>query len=81
MAFYAVNEIIFCGKDISSEKIIYWMSSLGPDINYKIVPETKVVASLAPIQKTVPATFTPLILISKLHLPFNDATKEYWILA
>jgi GT2 family glycosyltransferase len=39
VGIYSVNEIIFCGKDISSEKIIYWMSSLGPDINYKIVPE------------------------------------------
>ena len=39
VGIYAVNEIIFCGKDISSEKIIYWMSSLGPEINYKIVPE------------------------------------------
>ena len=39
VGIYAVNEIIFCGKDISSEKIIYWMSNLGPDINYKIVPE------------------------------------------
>jgi hypothetical protein len=39
VGIYAVNEIILCGKDISSEKIIYWMSSLGPEINYKIVPE------------------------------------------
>lgn len=39
---YAVNEIIFCGKNISSEHIIFWMSSLGPEINYKIVPEKSV---------------------------------------
>ncbi len=36
---YQVNEIIFCAKDISSEKIIFWMSNMGPEINYKIVPE------------------------------------------
>jgi hypothetical protein len=39
VGIYAANEIIFCGKDLSSEKIIYWMSELGPEINYKIVPE------------------------------------------
>jgi GT2 family glycosyltransferase len=36
---YGVNEIIFCARDISAEQIIYWMSKLGPEINYKTVPE------------------------------------------
>ncbi|MDC0231584.1 glycosyl transferase family 2, partial [Aureispira] len=36
---YKVTEIIFCGKDISFERIIYWMTKLGPEINYKIVPQ------------------------------------------
>lgn len=39
---YQVNEIIFCGKDISAEVIIFWMSKLGSDINYKIVPEQSI---------------------------------------
>ncbi len=36
---YKVNEIIFCARDISAEQIIYWMGKLGPEINYKTVPE------------------------------------------
>lgn len=36
---YRISEIIFCGKDLSFEKIIHWMTLLGPEINYKIVPE------------------------------------------
>ncbi len=36
---YKVNEVIFCGKDISFEQIIFWMTKLGSDINYKIVPK------------------------------------------
>lgn len=36
---YKVEEMIFCAKDISSERIIYWMTRLGPEVNYKIVPE------------------------------------------
>ncbi len=35
---YKASEIIFCEKDISFEQIIYWMTRLGAEINYKIVP-------------------------------------------
>jgi GT2 family glycosyltransferase len=37
--FYKVNELIFCGKNISFEQIIHWMTHLGPGMNYKIVPQ------------------------------------------
>lgn len=37
--FYKVNELIFCGKNISFEQIIHWMTRLGPGMNYKIVPK------------------------------------------
>ncbi len=36
---YKVNEIIFCSKDISSQQIIHWMSQLGPQLTYRILPE------------------------------------------
>ena len=36
---YKIEEIIFCSKDISSQEIMQWMSRLGPQIDYKIVPE------------------------------------------
>lgn len=36
---YQVQEIIFCSKDIAAQDIMYWMSKLGPNIDYKIVPE------------------------------------------
>lgn len=39
---YKVNEIIFCSKDIASHKIMDSMSSLGPDIQYKILPEKSI---------------------------------------
>ncbi len=39
---YKISEIIFCGKDISFEQIIHWMTKLGPEINYKIVPKDSV---------------------------------------
>ena len=36
---YKIDEIIFCSKDLSAQKIMHWMTSLGTDLAYKIVPE------------------------------------------
>ncbi len=36
---YKADEIIFCSKDISSQQIISWMTSIGSAVDYKIVPE------------------------------------------
>ncbi len=36
---YKIDEIIFCSKDVSSQDIMKWMTRLGPEIEYKIVPE------------------------------------------
>jgi len=36
---FRVTEIIFCSKDIRSQDILTWMTSLGPAVSYKIVPE------------------------------------------
>jgi GT2 family glycosyltransferase len=36
---FDVNEIIFCAKDIPSQKIIDWMAVLGSRIDFKILPQ------------------------------------------
>ena len=36
---YKIDEIIFCSRDISAQEIMRWMSALGPNIDYRIVPE------------------------------------------
>ncbi len=36
---YKIDEIIFCSKDISSQDIMKWMTRLGSELEYKIVPE------------------------------------------
>ncbi|MBK7335205.1 MAG: glycosyltransferase [Saprospirales bacterium] len=36
---YKVDEIIFCSRDISSQEIMAWMTRLGPQLEYKIVPD------------------------------------------
>lgn len=36
---YQVEEIIFCSKDLPAQEIVKWMSQLGPQLRYKILPE------------------------------------------
>jgi len=36
---YNADEIIFCGKDISSQDIIAWMTKIGTRRDFKIVPQ------------------------------------------
>lgn len=36
---YKINEIIFCSKDISAQETMHWMSKLGSDLDYKIIPK------------------------------------------
>ena len=36
---YKVNEVIFCSKDVSAQDIMYWMTKLGAEVEYKIVPK------------------------------------------
>jgi len=36
---YKVNELIFCSADVPAHEIMHWMSKLGPELDYKIVPE------------------------------------------
>ena len=36
---YKIDEIIFCSSDISSQEIMHWMTRLGPELDYKIVPQ------------------------------------------
>ena len=36
---YKVDEIVFCSKDIRAQDIMQWMTRLGPQLEYKIVPK------------------------------------------
>lgn len=39
VVIYRIEEIIFCATDIASQDIMRWMTLLGPELEYKIVPE------------------------------------------
>ncbi|MDA9952200.1 glycosyltransferase family 2 protein [Chitinophagales bacterium] len=42
VSLYHIDELIFCGKDIPSLKIISSMAELGNSLNYKIMPDESV---------------------------------------
>lgn len=36
---YKIEEIIFCSKDVATQQIMHWMTRLGSQVDYKILPE------------------------------------------
>ncbi|MFK7932999.1 MAG: nucleoside-diphosphate sugar epimerase/dehydratase, partial [Saprospiraceae bacterium] len=36
---YKIDEIIFCSQDVTAQQIMRWMTELGADLDYKIVPQ------------------------------------------
>lgn len=36
---YKIEEIIFCSKDVATQQIMQWMTRLGSQVDYKILPE------------------------------------------
>jgi GT2 family glycosyltransferase len=39
---YRIEELIFCSRDLPAQAIMKWMSTLGPKMLYKILPEDSV---------------------------------------
>ena len=39
---YKVDEVIFCSNDVSAEQIMHWMTRLGSDVDFKIVPKESI---------------------------------------
>ncbi len=36
---FKIDELIFCSRDLSAERITWWMNKLGPSLSYRIAPE------------------------------------------
>jgi GT2 family glycosyltransferase len=39
---YKVDEVIFCSTDVSSDQIMHWMTRLGSEVDFKIVPKESI---------------------------------------
>ena len=39
---YKVDEVIFCSNDVSADQIMHWMTRLGTEVDFKIVPKESI---------------------------------------
>ncbi|MCB0644572.1 MAG: glycosyl transferase family 2, partial [Phaeodactylibacter sp.] len=65
---YKVDEIIFCGKDVSAQVIMHWMTVLGPELDYKIVPTESLSIIGSSSKNTAGELYT-------VDIQFNIATR------
>ncbi len=72
-----INEVIFCAKDCSAQKIIYWMKTLqGDDLEFKIAqPETVFLIGSNSIDT---AGDLYLMEVNKIEDPKNKRMKRFF---
>ncbi len=72
---YKINEIVFCAKDVSSQKIMHWMTQLGTSINFKIVPE-KSLSIIGSNSKNAAGDLYTIDLKFNIATPMNRRNKR-----
>ncbi|MEO6166069.1 MAG: glycosyltransferase family 2 protein [Chitinophagales bacterium] len=72
---YKIEEIIFCSKDISSQDIIEWMTNIGPELEYKIVPEDSR-SIIGSNSKNAPGELYTIDIKLAIADPFNKRSKR-----
>lgn len=77
---YKIDEVIFCSKDIASQKIIEWMTQLGTDLEYKIVPEDSL-SIIGSNSKDAPGELYTIEIKLAIATPFNKRSKRLFDLA
>ncbi|HUM47764.1 MAG TPA: glycosyltransferase [Chitinophagales bacterium] len=77
---YKIEEVIFCSKDISSRQIIEWMTNLGPDFEYKIVPEDSL-SIIGSNSKDAPGELYTIDIKLAIATPFNKRSKRLFDMA
>jgi len=72
---YKIKEIIFCSKDIPSQKIMHWMTQLGSDLEYKIVPEESLSIIGSSSKNTAGELYT-IDISFQINEPMNRRNKR-----
>lgn len=73
---YNVEEIIFCSKDLSTQKIMQWMYTITkPDVHFKIVPEESMFI-IGSNSKDEPGDFYTLEINLALNTPLQLRKKR-----
>lgn len=74
-AIYKIDEVIFCAKDITSQEIIEWMTQLGPNLEYKIVPEDSL-SVIGSNSKDLPGELYTIDINLAIDSPFSRRNKR-----
>lgn len=77
---YELDEVIFCARDVSAQKIIHWMTRAGTSLNYKIVPEDGL-GIIGSNSKNAAGDLYALDVNLAIRLPGNRRSKRLFDLA
>ncbi len=72
---YEIDEIIFCARDVSSQTIMQWMTRLGGNIDYKIVPKESM-SIIGSASKNSPGEFYTIEISYQITNPAARRNKR-----
>ncbi len=80
VTIYKIDEIIFCSRDVSSRQIIEWMTLLGSEKEYKIVPEDSM-SIIGSNSKDDPGELYTIDVKLAISSSFNKRSKRLFDIA
>jgi GT2 family glycosyltransferase len=75
VTIYKIDELIFCAKDVSSAQIMEWMTRIGPQADYKIVPEDSL-SVIGSNSKDSPGELYTIDIKLAIDTPYNRRNKR-----
>lgn len=72
---YKIDEIIFCAADISGQQIMKWMTQLGSEVSYKILPKESD-SIIGSSSKNAPGELYTVDIEYKINTPANRRNKR-----
>ncbi len=77
---YKIDEVIFCSKDLSSQKIIECMTKIGSHLEYKIIAEDSL-SIIGSNSKDTPGELYTIDIKLAIDTPFNRRSKRLFDIA
>ena len=72
---YRIDEIIFCSSNVSGQQIMHWMTKLGPEVAYKILPQESY-SIIGSHSKNAPGELYTVDIQYKIASPMNRRNKR-----
>ena len=72
---YRIDEIIFCSSNVSGQQIMHWMTKLGPEVAYKILPQESY-SIIGSHSKNAPGELYTVDIQYNIASPMNRRNKR-----